>query len=232
MSSISEFYERVDHSSLGQPDLRQKRLNLYLTIDNYLQQNNLNLDVGQDNLGPPIRYYEFVDIKLCNRLIREIYYLTLDGEEEENDRIKYQLNLYVQLLKDVISIIHQHIYKDVVEYQNQTKEVDSILYIHNGEKLENLLYEWFLLQLKIMDYLFSFMICNMDSGNFIRTEDRIEIKESQHVSKTSFISCSDVAGFLKDLDFMEDSFQTINKKTSDSICAIRKNIRILFDHLT
>ncbi len=250
-SEGTNFYERVNHLSLGKPDIRQKRLSTYLTIENYIAQNNLDfdehgyLDHDHDDLGPPIRYYEIVNTHICNRIIKEIYYFSLDEDSEADaDTIKLQFDMYVQLLKDVIKVIHQHIYKDIFEHQSK-QVIDSILHVHEGDKLDRIVFEWLSLQLKIMDYLFHFIETHLELGHFIHntatTDDRIEVHTPRY-NCTNFISRTDAKDFLKDLDFMERSFfekhtnhpssqQIQHKKTFDSIHAVRKNIQQLFNDI-
>ncbi len=246
---IMEFHERVDHLSLGEPDLRYKRLSTYMTVNNYLAQNNIDFDEIQEveadlEEDKKTNYYDIVNIKLCNRIIREIYYFEHESGYDD-DTLQAKFACYISLLREVMCIIHKHIYPKIMRHSTKCA-VTSVVHIAEEDKLSSLLYDWMMMELKVMDYLFYLIETNFETGYFNITKDiyntRTTFIEVNSCGNSDFISRDDAKQFLLELDSMEQYFvpatshmvecesrQQQTKKTFQSICEIRKHIHDLFD---
>ncbi len=259
---IDKFHERVDHILLGSPDLTQKRI--YLSVDNYLTKMNFEID---DMLKSGMNYYDIVTIDLCNRLLKEIYYFEHESGYD-SDTVMVKFYQYVQLLKDVIYVIEEHIYekiKNITEkclfrFTNECNgNIDNIdmtpdmaikyivdKFLTDKERVEynniqNILYEWLLMELKVMDYLFHFIVVHYEDADkcFKMTldyKDRViflELVEGSGWNSNDVISRDDAKKYLRDLNNMEDYFSDefanlVSQKNFESIEEVRKNICAIF----
>ncbi len=259
-----KFYERVDHHLLGNPDITQKRI--YLSIRNYLTKNNIEID---DEVANGSNYYDIFTIDLCKRFLREIYYFKHDSNDDY-DTITVMFDKYIELLKDIVFVIENHIVKKIEniskicmsrfinDYKGNidniglpTNSIEKYIVdkcITDEEKIEynelhKILYNWLLMELKVMDYLFNFIIRSSCVHQYFKRifeydcESKVvflELAPGVGWECSDFISRKDAKLFLGHLCYMEEYFNRehsdiVVKKTFDSIEEVRKNIYYMFN---